>query len=277
MPSAIIVGSGPSAVSVALCLADEADWKITVLDIGQGDSILLRAGNRVVLIDGGPAGGETKLLPMLADRGIRHIDVVVLTHAHPDHCNGLPAVLDQLDVGAIWINPHRFRGECAQQILAATLRNETPIHIVRDGDRLALGAIHLTAFLSRTNFKRAPENNSSIVLRAQIESKRALLTGDAEREWESELATRNIRCDVLKVGHHGSRTSTTDALLDAARPRVAVISCGRHNLFGHPHASVIESLAKRHIATWRTDIGHSVTIHIIGRQLYASCEIDTSK
>ena len=255
--------------------AHNATAQLIALDVGQGDALLARANDNVILIDGGPGKGESILMPLLVDRGIHHIDAVVLTHAHPDHCGGIPAVLDQLDVGEMWINPHRFRGDCAQQILAACIRNATPIHIARDNDRLALGPLHATAFISDTRFKHSPENNSSLVLRLQIESRRALLTGDAERELESELASRNVRCDILKVGHHGSRTSTTSALLDTVQPRIALISCGRRNFFGHPDASVIESLHRRRIQIDRTDLSHCVTLTLRNRAIYATREIDT--
>lgn len=250
--------------------------QLIALDIGQGDAIVARDFDHVLLVDGGPQKGESLLLPLLVDRGIRRVDAVVLTHAHPDHCNGLVAVLDQLDVGEIWLNPHRLTGDCAQLILAAAIRNATPIHIARDNDRLRLGALHATAFVSATRFKHSPENNSSIVLRLQIESHRALLTGDAEREEESELVARNIRCDILKVGHHGSHSSSTAPLLDATRPRVALISCGRRNFFGHPHPSVLESLRQRGIRAWRTDLWHTITLNLSGRHVYTTTEIDTS-
>jgi len=253
----------------------EATPRIIALDIGQGDAILAQSGEHAILVDGGPQKGDSLLLPLLVDRGIHRLDGVVLTHAHPDHCNGLPAVLDQLDVGAMWINPHRFTGDCAQQILAACMRNATPIHLVHDGDRLRAGGLYATSFVSATRFKHAAENNSSIVLRLQIERHRALLTGDAEREEEAELAERDIRCDILKVAHHGSRSSTTPALLDAARPRLALISCGRRNFFGHPHPSVVAALAERHIRTWRTDVSHTVTLTLQGRAVFATGEIDT--
>jgi competence protein ComEC len=271
----VIAALFAAALATSFRAHDDAP-QLIALDVGQGDAILARSGARALLVDGGPQKGESMLLPMLADRGVRRIDAVVLTHAHPDHCGGLPAVLDNFDVGAIWINPHRFTGVCAQVILDACLRNETPIHLARDGDRLALGPLHATAFVSGTRFRRAGENNSSIVLRLQMESHRALLTGDAEREAEAELASRNIRCDILKVAHHGSRSSTTGALLDAAQPRIALISCGRRNLFGHPHPATIESLAERRVPTWRTDVSHTVTLALRGRLVYASPEIDTS-
>jgi competence protein ComEC len=234
------------------------DTEVTALDVGQGDSIVIRAGDKVLLVDGGPK--PDGLVPMLVDRGIHRINVVALSHAHPDHCGGLPAVIENLDVGAVWITPRRFRDECAQRMLDACIRTSTPVHIVRDNDRLALGPIHATAMTQEMTFRRSPENNSSLVLRVQLQSKRVLLTGDVEREAESALLDRMKRCDILKVAHHGSRTSSTEAFLDAVRPHIALISCGHHNLFGHPHPTVIDALRRRGVRVWRTDQDGTVTV-----------------
>ena len=235
---------------VAALIVGRATWptpRLTMLDVGQGDALLLRSPKHVVLIDaGGRLGdahfGEHELLPMLVDRGVRRIDVAVLTHVHPDHCGGLPAVLENLDVGSVWISPRRFRGDCAQRVLEACSRRAIPIHLVRDGDVRDVGGMSLRAFVADRTFKHSPENNSSVVLRVVIGRWTALLTGDVERDAEESLASQDIRADVLKVGHHGSKTSSTPLLLDAVHPRIALISCGLHNLFGHPHPSVLESL-----------------------------------
>ena len=241
------------------------DTEITALDVGQGDSILIRGGGKTLLVDGGPK--PDGIVPLLVDRGIHRIDAVALSHAHPDHCGGLPTVIENLHVGVVWITPRRFRDQCAQQILDACIRTSTPVHIVREGDRLALGSLHATALTQEMTFRRSPENNSSLVLRVQLQSRRLLLTGDIEREAERALLDRVKTCDILKVAHHGSRSSSTAAFLDAVHPRLALISCGRHNLFGHPHPAVIDSLGQRGIHVWRTDRDGSVTIAIDGRQI----------
>ena len=119
------------------------------------------------------------------------------------------------------------------------------------------------------------QNMDPPTLRATIGARAVLLTGDAEREWEALLATRPIRSDVLKVAHHGSRTSSTPPLLDAVRPRLAVISCGRHNLFGHPHAEVLLALRRRGVFTRRTDIDGTVDVLFHGDHLLVHREIDT--
>ena len=285
-PASVLIGCGLAALAVIALLKKRAlplvvlallcvstvfkpihhrETEVTALDVGQGDSIVVRADDKVLLVDGGPR--PDGLVPLLVDRGIHRIDVVALSHAHPDHCGGLPAVIENLHVGAVWITPRRFRDECAQRMLDACIRTSTPVHIVREGERLALGPIHATAMTQEMTFRRSPENNSSLVLRVQLQSRRLLLTGDIEREAESALLDRIGKCDILKVAHHGSRSSSTAAFLDAAQPRIALISCGRHNLFGHPHPSVIDELRQRGVQVRRTDRDGSITIAIEGRQI----------
>jgi len=238
--------------------------RVTFFDVGQGDATALRSGDQTLLVDGGRDG---RLLPLLADLGIRRVDAVVLSHAHPDHCGALPQLVEEFDVGAVWITPRKFTGECAERLRDACTRSHTPIHFMRDNTTLTLGAFHITAVLADTRFRRAPENNASIVLRAETSGRRFLLTGDIEKEAELVLRDRDLRADVLKVAHHGSRGSTSDAILDVIAPRMAVISCGRRNLFGHPHPSVLERLAGRRVFTRRTDREGTVSVEVRGGTL----------
>jgi len=245
--------------------------RVTFFDVGQGDAAALRSGERTMVVDGGRDG---RLLPLLADRGIRRIDEVVLTHAHPDHCGALPQLVEQFDVGRVWITPRQFTGGCAERLLAACTRSGTPLHFVRDGTTFSLGAFHLTAHLADTTFRRAPENNASVVLRAETGGRSFLLTGDIEKEAELVLALagRDLHADVLKVAHHGSRGSTSERMLHSIAPRLAVISCGRRNLFGHPHPSVLGRLAERQIRTWRTDRDGTVTVEVREGKVLARAE-----
>ena len=256
-----------AAIGRHVALRNAPNPHVTFLHVGQGDAILLRSGLHNVLIDGGgraedPRYGETVLLPLLVDRGVRRVDVVILSHAHPDHCGGLPAVIEQLPVGEVWLNPRRLRGQCAQMMLETILDRGTPVRLVRDIARADVGEFRLDAMTVTHPIRRAAENNSSIVVRAEARRRSILLTGDIEREAEAELAPRIARADILKVAHHGSRSSSTPPLLEAAAPHLAVISCGRHNWFGHPHPAVVRALTQRHIRIWRTDRDGTIDIDI---------------
>lgn len=264
----------PLAAAAMRGTRDIGKPRLTILDVGQGDAILLRAPGHAVLVDAGPEGAP--LLPMLADRGVRRLDAVVLTHAHPDHCGSLPQVLLQREVGGVWLSPRRFRGPCAQSVLEACAARGVPIHLVRDGDTAEFGELHIRALVVTRFFKRSPENNASVVLHVRAGRWRALLTGDVERDAELYLADEDVRADILKVAHHGSRTSTTPPLLAAVRPRLALISCGRRNTFGHPHPAVLEALREAAIRIWRTDRSGSVDVDL-GAHLVVSPEVDTPR
>jgi competence protein ComEC len=253
---------------------------ITFLDVGQGDSVLLRSGDRAALVDGGGRSDDTRfgdavLLPLLVQRGIRTLEFVVLTHAHPDHCGGLPAVLRELDVRALWITPQRFRGECAHRLLEAATDSGTMVRLLKRTTGKQVGEMTVVLQPPYRRYRRAPENNSSVLVRAHANGRSVLLTGDIERDAESDAADHiHSRLDVMKIAHHGSRTSTTKALLDAANPRVAVVSCGRNNLFGHPHPLVVQALAKKGIRLWRTDRSGTIDV-TLGRTLTVTPQIDT--
>ncbi len=268
----------PTGAAIAKHLANRevAEPRLTMLDVGQGDSIVVRDGRSVLLVDGGgrndaPRFGEMTLLPLLVDRGIRRVDIVVLTHVHPDHCGGLPAVVSRLDVGEVWITPRRFRGDCAQRLLEAIALRSVPIRLIHGGERTTLGGLRIAAMTADRTFKHGTDNNASIVLRVVAGRRTVLLTGDIEREAEASLAAAfNLRADILKVAHHGSRTSSTELLLAAVQPRLALISCGRGNLFGHPHAAVLAALAVHHVRTLRTDLQGTIEVELVsGRCLTA--------
>ena len=264
----------PCLASISLAHRDVKRPTLTILDVGQGDSILIRTPKHAVLIDAGSR--YSNVVPLLLDRGVRRLDAIFLTHMHPDHCGGLPDVIRHIAVREMWITPRKFYGDCAQRTLEAAAIEQTPMRLVRDGDRRNFGGIATLALLPSHTFKRSPENNSSIVLSVLLGSKTILLTGDIERESERDLAARVEHADVLKVAHHGSRSSTTATFLDAVSPRIALISCGRRNLFGHPHAETIDALQRRGVRIYRTDRNGTINLMVDGRHIYVEGQIDTS-
>jgi len=235
---------------------------LTLLDVGQGDAILLRDGGRAVLVDGGgwrhgDFGGRV-LLPALLGEGVRRLDAVLLTHPDSDHCHGLEQVSSYLPVTEVWLAPQWAGDRCADELAA------TPgARVVRlaAGGRLRVGRWRLAVL--HPAWPRAPDrlvapgehNRLSLVLRAAAAGRCAVLTGDLDRTGERAVVARggDLGCDLLKVGHHGSKTSTGPELLAAVRPRLALVSAGRGNPYGHPAAEVVARLERAGVTLLRTD------------------------
>jgi competence protein ComEC len=247
---------------------------ITVLDVGQGDAILVEGdrGGRL-LIDGGP---DPDRLIVELDAQIppwdRRIDVLILSHPHEDHAGGLPRLVQSYRIGRIFepgmVGPgpayHAFRADLAFQA-------RTP-ELLSTGDRLQLDSIGLKVLWpDRGAVLREPPdggtsiNNVSIVMLGTFGAQRFLLTGDIEQEIDPVLLSRGLpRVDLLKVAHHGSRTSSTDAFLDAVHPRVAVVSVGAVNPYGHPAPETLARIEARGARVYRTDRNGSVEATLDG-------------
>lgn len=236
--------------------------ELVMIDVGQGDAILLRDGGETLLVDGGgwPAGdlGGRVLVPALAALGVRSLDRVLLTHPDRDHCGGLVEVAGYVAVAEVWTGPaaaERPGSACE----AALLRVPGAIHrTAAAGDRLAVGRWRLRVLHPERSPSPAGANDGSVVLAAEAFGRRVLLTGDVEAAGERELLARfgagdDLDCDVLKVAHHGSRTSSDPRFLAAATPALALVGAGARNPYGHPAAEVLERLAERGTRVLRTD------------------------
>jgi competence protein ComEC len=259
--------------------------RASALDVGQGDSNLVdMPDGRLLLIDGGgfvgsPVDpGKAVLLPVLRARRRRYIDVVILTHPHPDHFLGLASALEELDVGEFW-DTGQGEAEGAGPVYAQLLRALRRRGVVIRRPAELCG--HVQNFAGAKLRVLAPcpaftpgrgANDNSLVISIAYGSRRFLFTGDAEAAEESELLTRaghELRADYLKVGHHGSRTSTSDAFLSRVTPSLATLSCGVRNRFGHPHAPTVERLAAHGVTGLRLDRSGSVIVTTDGQTFSA--------
>jgi competence protein ComEC len=246
--------------------------EVTAIDVGQGDSILVIDPNgETMLVDaGGPVGGLTEVAeaasrfdvgeelvsPYLWSRRLRRLDVLVLSHAHSDHMGGMPAVMRNFRPRELWVsidpNSSAYRA-----LLAEAKDLDVKVRHLHAGDQLVWGGTEVTILAPEASYSNPhePVNNDSLVLRLQYGRSSVLLEGDAEVPSERQMLAhgRVAPVTLLKVGHHGSRTSTSEAFLAAAAPRDAVVSSGKGNQFGHPRYEVIDHIAAAGSKLYRTD------------------------
>lgn len=239
--------------------APDGQLRLDLLNIGQGDAILVTLpGGERLLVDGGPEQTVLRELGEVMPFMDRRIDLVVLTHPHEDHVAGLVPVLRRYDVGVLLIAGSVTRNAAYEALLATAREREIPIEMARADRDLTFEDATLDVLYPLTSQAgRTIENvnNASVVIMVRAGPYTLLLTGDAEREVEEELlaAGADLDADVLKVGHHGSRSSSTPAFLDAVTPNVALISCGVDNSYKHPHHETLEALEDRDVQVHRTD------------------------
>lgn len=276
----VALAAATAAGAAALVIHDRAleNVSLHVLDVGQGDAILLRAGATDILVDGGPDATVTRRLGEVRPAWDKRLEVVVLTHPDLDHLAGLLPVLEREEIGLLLLPAFAPRTDLFRAFLERVEELRVPVRFARPGQRIQAGALTLTVLAPDARalrLARKKSNNGGVVLRADISNTgcfpsantrcwqgfAVLLTADIERPAE-QLLVRSARelldVDVLKVGHHGSKTSTSHALLRAATPAVAVVSVGASNRYGHPHDGVLRRLEETTVL--RTDTHGTVSV-----------------
>ncbi|MGB9409222.1 MAG: ComEC/Rec2 family competence protein [Terracidiphilus sp.] len=255
------------------------------IDVGQGDSLLLiTPDGKTLLVDGGGFGGGPRQAPqdfdigeevvsqVLWSRGIRRLDAVALSHAHSDHMGGLPAVLRNFHPAELWVgNNPRFGAYNALLDEAAGLHVQ--VRSLRAGDAFSFGPTSVSVLAPFRDYQPGaePANNDSLVLRVVYGATSVLLEGDAEAPVEDAmvaqtmLSEQGLASTLLKVGHHGSITSTRPEFLARVAPQWAVISCGLHNRYGHPRIEVLEELEAARVRTFSTDINGAACFRLDGK------------
>lgn len=240
--------------------------RVVALDIGQGDSILITTPtNQQVLVDGGPSSDVASKVSRYI--GGDDIDLVVATHNDADHIGGLSTVVNNFNVKQAWINGALHTTHTYENWLTSLKDNQVPTKDVRAGEELDLGQVNLKVLYPTkdyTGIRPEDSNSASIVIKLTYGATSFLLTGDLEKEGEEELIRDNaadLASTVLKVGHHGSKYSTFEDFLNYVHPKLALISVGENNRYGHPAPETIKRLEAASIEYHRTDAeGDLVTL-----------------
>ena len=244
--------------------------KVNMIDVGQGDCIFIETEHKKkILIDTGGSEnsdydvGEKIVVPYLLDRGKTDIDYIFISHFHEDHAEGILSIIDQLNVSKVIINRQTTETDLYLNLISKI--DKSKIIIIDENDKIEIDGVTFNILLSNEEMDNL--NNTSVIMKMIYGECSILFTGDAESELEY-LAKNNVKSQILKVAHHGSNTSTTDDFLDKVSPKIALISVGKNNKFGHPKKEIIEKLQNRNIQIYRTDINGEIMM-----KLYKNGEI----
>ncbi len=266
---------------------DRKNLAVTVVDVGQGDSLFVSfpQGHTMLVDAGGILGtfhaggmrngldiGEDVVSPYLWSLGLKQIDVVALTHAHEDHLGGMTAVLENFRVNELWVG-RDIAIPAYRQLLEVARKRGVQIKHLKQGDSFLLGGVSGQILWPENSIEgKAASNDDSLVMRLTDGDQSLLLTGDIERPSERKIlaAEEPLDATFLKVGHHGGKTSTTDPFLAVVHPKYAAISAGRDNPFGHPSEDVLERLEAAGVHIYRTDRDGAITSTTDGKTLSVS-------
>lgn len=248
----------------------DADCYVDFIDCGQGDSILVVSEGETTLIDATTGRSEENILDHLKERGIERIDHFILSHPHEDHIGGADVILDEFEVGNIYMKRPTAGTEPTSSVYISLLKQikslGKTVHAVEIGDVITCGAVTFSVLGPLEDYEDL--NDQSVVLRGEIGEISFLFTGDQESAAEKDLVKeygKSLQSTILKMGHHGSSGSSSDRFLDAVQPKYAIISCGKDNSYGHPHKEAIERLEERGISYYRTDLQGTITVKTDGK------------
>ena len=252
---------------------------IHTIDVGQGDSILIHTPHsKNILIDGGDDNSHNIVSSYLKKQNVKRIDYIIATHFDSDHIGGLDNIIDKFNVSNIYAPNYESDTVSYQNLISSCVNKNLNLQYLKEGDFINIeDNINLTVLAP--SYIQEENNLNSIVFRIDYKNKSFLFTGDAEASNEMSIINSYELNDIdfLKVGHHGSSSSTTSEFIEEVSPDVAVISCGYKNQYGHPHRSTLDTLEKNNVLTYRTDILGHVVFYSDGDTIFTTKDYKLNK
>ncbi len=230
----------------------DSTLEIYFFDVGQADSILIKEKDYTMLIDGGnQSDGENLVKYLQEELNINDIDILVGTHPHEDHIGGLPDIISSLSIDKIYLPNATTTTKIFEKLLDTIAEKNYKITVPKVDEEINLNNMNFKVLYTGTD--ESDLNNTSIVLKLEYGKTGYLLTGDATDKTEEKILDKDIEADVLKVGHHGSSYSSTEAFLNKVNPQYAIIQVGKDNKYNHPTKTTLDKLKEKNIKIYRTD------------------------
>jgi competence protein ComEC len=265
----IITLSGCSSVDINISNNNQDKNLLLVhyIDVGQADSILIQVNNKNMLIDAGNSRDADTVVAYLQKQGVKKLDYVIATHPHEDHIGSMSDIIKKFPITEFYAPKKTNTTKTFEDMITAL--NGKKIVIAKAGVKLNLGDNIKAELLAPNGDNYEDLNNYSAVLKLTYGDNKFLFMGDAEKLNEGEILLSNldVSADVIKVGHHGSSTSSSKEFLDKVSPKIAVISVGKGNDYGHPHAETLSEFKKRNYTVYRTDIDGTIVLQSDGKNI----------
>lgn len=249
-------------------VVDGDEVRFHIIDVGQGDSILVTTPNGNMLVDTSERGARDALVSYLDALGITSFEYVVFTHPDADHIGNADFIVQNYSIKNIILTDRVSTSKTYERMIDAIENSQANVIKGEAGVEFKIGSLLNTIIAPNEEYD--DNNEMSVVIKSTFGETSIMLTGDAEKESEEDMlkiwGSETLKCDVLKVGHHGSLSSTTQDFLDAVSPTIAVISCGEGNKYGHPLPQILERLEKKGIKIYRTDVDGSIVLRTDGKE-----------
>ncbi len=242
-------------------------FKLHMIDVGQGDSLLLECDGSYMLVDAGETDKGNKVVEYLKSQNVSKLSYAVITHPHSDHFGGMKKVLQSIPTDNIVMTEAYHTTRAWESLIDYIDKENFNVVFPKTNDVFNVGSCQVNVY--SPDIDNDNKNNCSLVLRAVYDNMTVLLTGDAEESEENKILENgfNVQADVLKLGHHGSSTSTSSKFLEKVNPSLALISCGKNNDYGHPHKETISKLKKYNIPAMRTDLDKTVVVSLCNNKI----------